>query len=124
MEKCYSIDEECFNLNNIGEVIEQIENDLNEDETPLGRYYWEDDAIPFTHSDIVSPSIVGYFLESLDESLGDEVVEFDCLYSDVSHEEKKILTDLIKDWAEKYVNIGRYYRITNVQEKTIEADDL
>ena len=124
MKKCYSIDGECFNLNNIREVIEQTENALNEDETPLGRCYWEADATPFTHSDIVSPSAVGYFLESLDECMGDEIMDFDYLYSDVSHEEKKILTDLIKDWAEKYVNIGKYCRVRNVQEKTIKADNL
>ena len=124
MTKCYSINEEEFNLDNIGEVIEHIEDNLDEGETALGMKYWEADAVPFTHSDVISTWAIEHFLESLDERMGDEIMDFDCLYTDVSHKEKEVLVDLIKEWAEKYVNVGKYHRVVNVQERTIEIEDL
>ena len=39
MNKCYSTDGENFNLEDMGEVLDRINDDLHEDETPIGIRY-------------------------------------------------------------------------------------
>lgn len=124
MNKCYSINEEDFNLDDIGEVIDTLSSDVHDGGSIVGMVYWEADAVPFTHSDIIPTYTIDHFLESLDERMGDEIMDFDYLYTEVSHKEKQILVDLIKEWADKYVNVGKYYRVVNVQQKFITLDDL
>ena len=124
MDKCYSINEEEFNLDGIGEVIDALESNTFGDENIVGRKYWEADAIPYTHSDILCGWRLHYFLENCDEALGDEIMDFESLYADVGKEAKEELQEILIQWAEKHVDVSRYYKIRNVVENTITLEDL
>lgn len=124
MNKCYSVDEENFGLNDIGEVVDRIEDDLDEDETALGKKYWEADAFPVLHKHIIDDNEILSFLEMLDIQFDEFIEDPDSVYSDVPKEAVTELKDLVLAWADKYVTEGRYYRVENVQERTIEIEDL
>lgn len=124
MNKCYSVDEENFGLNDIGEVVDRIEDDLDEGETALGKKYWEADAFPILHKDIITNNDINSFLHTLDEQFDEFIEDPDSVYSDVPKEAVTELKDLVLAWADKYVTEGKYYRVKNVQERTIELEDL
>lgn len=122
--KYYSINEEEFNLDGIDEVIDSLRDNTPDSASIVGMKYWEADAIPYKHTDVISSHQVYYLLENLDEQLGDEIMDFDPLYTEVSIEAKKELQAILLQWAEKHVTIRRYFKIRNVVEKTIQQEDL
>jgi hypothetical protein len=124
MSKCYSADEESFNIDDFSEVIDKLENNAIEGQSIVGMKYWEADAIPYTHVDVISSHSVYNLLEDLDCQMGDEIPEFDYLYTEASKEAREELLKLLLQWAEKHVDVSRYYKVRNVVQKTIEADDL
>ena len=124
MEKCYSVDEECFNISDMGELIDRIQDNLDEGESAIGKKYWEADAIPVLHKHIIANGDIVSFLETLDEQFDEFIEEPDSVYSDVPKEAISELRDAVLAWADKYVTEGRYYKVTNVQERLIEIEDL
>lgn len=124
MNKCYSINEEEFNLDSISEVIDHIEDNLDESETAIGVKYWVADALPMLHKDMIDLDSVDRFLEALDEQFDEFIEEPDSVYSDVPKEAAQELRQLVLAWADKYVTEGRYYRVMNVRERLIEIEDL
>lgn len=124
MNKCYSTDGENFDLDDMSEVLDRINDDLPEDETSIGIRYWEADAIPVLHKHIITNDDILSFLETLDEQFAEFIEDPDPVYSDVPKEAITELKDLVLKWAGKYVTEGRYYRVKNVQEQTIQIEDL
>ena len=124
MNKCYSTDGENFNLEDMGEVLDRINDDLHEDETPIGIRYWKADAVPVLHKHIIANDDIISFLETLDDQFAEFIEDPDPVYSDVSEEAITELRDLVLSWADRYVTEGRYCRVKNVQEQTIEIEDL
>jgi hypothetical protein len=124
MEKCYSIDEECFDLSTVSEVLDRIEGNLEEGETAIGKKYWEADAVPVLHKHIITDVDIISFLETLDEQFDEFIEEPDSVYSDVPKEAISELRDVILAWADKYVTEGVYYRVRNIQECVTEVEDF
>ena len=115
---CYSTDEELFNHESMGDLIDEINCN---DEDPVGRTYWRGEKKELTHSEGID---VDSFLEQCDERGYEEIGEvYDNCFTDVSDEEKKELHDLILEWAKKRVNI-RFWKTINVQELKITEEDL
>jgi hypothetical protein len=124
MEKCYSIDEECFNLSTMSEVLDRIEGNLEEGETAIGKKYWEADATPVLHKSIITEDDIVSFLETLDEQFDEFIEEPDSVYSDVPKEAVSELRDVVLAWADKYVKEGVYYRVSNIQECVTDIEDF
>lgn len=124
MNKCYSINEEEFNLDDIGEVIDALMSSDSDEDSILGLHYWEGDAVPILHKQIITNDDINCFLETLDEQIYEFIEDPDSVYSDVSKEAVTELKDLVLAWADKHVTDGRYYRVVNVQQKFITLDDL
>lgn len=113
-KKCYSRDEENYNSESLGELIDNYE--LVE-----GDHYWEADAIAITHKDFLD---VDYILENFDEQGYEEVGEvYDNDFINTPKEAKDELEELIKGWAEKHVNL-RYWKVRNSKEFKITKEDL
>lgn len=112
--KCYSADEETFNCESLGGLID-------DNELEVGATYWEADAIEISHDDNID---VHGILENMDERLYEEVGEIaDCDYSDVPPEAKDELAALIAAWAAKHVNL-RYWKVRNVKELKVTSEDM
>lgn len=124
MNKCYSINEENFNLDGIGEVIDALMSSDSDEESILGLHYWEGDAYPILHKHIIGESDIKCFLETLDEQIYEFIEDPDSVYSAVPKEAVTELKDLVLAWADKHVTEGKYYRVVNVQQKVITLDDL
>ena len=124
MHKCYSINEEDFNLDDIGEVIDALMSSDSDEESILGLHYWEGDAIHILHKHIITNDDINFFLEALDEKICEFIEDPDSVYSDVPKEAVTELKDLVLAWADKYVTEGKYYRVVNVQQKFITLEDL
>lgn len=118
IEYCYSTDEELFNLESIGDVVDYL---TSETDSPLGATYWRGDKVPLTLAECID---VGSFLEMCDERAYEEIGEvYDNCFTDVTDEEKKELAELLTEWAKKRVNM-RFWKVINVQELKLTAEDL
>lgn len=116
IEYCYSTDEEMFNHESIGDVIDYI--DL---ENPVGATYWRGEKKELTHVDCID---VDSFLEQCDERAYEEIGEvYDNCFSDVGEDAKKELSNLIEAWAKKHVTI-RFWKVLNIKEMKITGDDI
>ena len=116
IEYCYSLDEEMFNHETIGDVIDNIVL-----ENPVGATYWRGEKQAITHADCID---VDTFLEQLDERAYEEIGEiYDNCFTDIDAVAKQELTDLILAWAKKHVTI-RYWKVLNVKELKITEDDI
>ena len=115
---CYSLDEELFNLESMGDVVDAITNSTDE---PVGATYWRGEKKELTPKDCID---VGSFLEMCDERAYDEIGEvYDNCFTDVTESEKQELHMLITEWAKKCVNI-RYWKVLNTEELKLTAEDI
>lgn len=112
--KCYSVDNETFNMTDFSELHDQL-GDLGEQTA-----YWEADAIPILHTNVMSSSNIDDLLTTLDERAGEDIGEvYDDCYVVVSKPAKEELLALLLAWSEKHVDISRYYYVKNIIEKKI-----
>ncbi len=118
--KCYSTDDEMFNCDSFGDLVDSI------DGPAVGDTYYEADCRSVAVTDFVSRMSVDSILESMDESLYDQIGEsFDSECSDVTAEAKAELLSFLSAWAEKHVNVKRYWLIVGKsREKQFTAEDL
>ena len=115
---CYSTDEESFSHESMGDLLDYING---ETDTPLGATYWRGEKKELTHAELID---VDSFLEQCDERAYEEIGEiYDNCFADVTEAEKMELRELITQWAKKHVNI-RYWKVLNVQELKLTAEDL
>lgn len=124
MFKCYSVNEEDFDLETFDEVIERLEDNSPLGESPLGAKYWEADAVPVLHKHIIASDDIRSFLERLDEQFEEFLEVYDSVYSDVPKEAVDELRDIVLAWADRHITEGRYYRVKDVQQRTITQEDL
>ena len=119
--KCYSTDEENFELE-FSYVIDELSGEY---ESLIGLSYWVADAVEFTNADVIHTYEVDSLLENLDERASDQLGEvFDNDYSTTSPEAKQELLTFLLQWAEKHVNLSRYYLVKNTKELKITQEDL
>ena len=118
IEYCYSTDEEYFNYESIGELLDYLDGETDD---KLGATYWRGEKKELTHGECIN---VEGFLESCDEQGYEEIGEvYDNCFTDVSESAKMELGELITAWAKKHVNL-RYWKVVNVQELKVTQGDL
>lgn len=118
IEYCYSIDEEFFNLDHVGEVIEHLDG-LTDD--LIGHSYWRGEKVALQYNDCID---IEGFLEQCDENAYEHIGEvYDSCFTDVTPEEKAELKEKILNWCEKRVNL-RFWNVKNVVELKITAEDI
>jgi len=121
--KCYSVNEEEFDITDFSDVIYQLLNQLGVDcaSSLIGATYWEADAHPLEYEDVIS---VDWFLEDCDQRAYEEIGEvFDNDFSGCTEQAKKELEELLLSWCEKHVNLP-YWKVENVVKKVIIKEDL
>lgn len=115
---CYSTDEEFYRHTSMEDLIDDVKGKTD---TPVGATYWRGEVAELTLEECID---VDSFLEQCDERAYEEIGEiYDNCFADVNDDEKAELNALIVDWAKKRVNM-RFWKVINVQELKIEADDL
>ena len=118
IEYCYSTDEEFFNYESMGELLDYLDGETDD---KIGATYWRGEKQELTHAECID---VGSFLEMCDERAYEEIGEvYDNRFSDVGDDAKNELGDLILAWAKKHVNI-RYWKVLNVKELKITPEDV
>jgi hypothetical protein len=121
IEYCYSNDGEYFYNDFDQIIIDNLNYELSEGETLIGKTYYRGEAVPITHEECID---VEGFLENCNATAYDDVGEcFDYEFTDVSEEAKQELKNLIVTWAQKHVKLN-YYKVKNVVELKITEDDL
>jgi hypothetical protein len=119
--KCYSIDEECYNMTGLDEVIDALSSD---DNLVVGHSYWEADAEQMTSENAINSTLhqlLDCFDESAYEVIGDA---YDNQFSAVSEDAKAELKKLLTDWSDKHIKLSRYYLVKNSVEKFITEEDI
>ena len=115
---CYSLNEELFDLESMGDVVDAITNSTDE---PVGATYWRGEKQELKLEDCID---VGSFLEMCDERACEEIGEvYDNCFTDVTESEKQELHMLITEWAKKCVNM-RYWKVLNTKELKLTAEDI
>lgn len=123
VNKCYSLNNESFNYDEIGELFADLEAD---GELYEGRVYYEADCKLAEPKDYANSHSVSWMLESLDEQLYDEVGEFsDNDFYNTTKEAKEELREFLESWITKHVNLGRYWKIVGkTREMVVTKEDL
>lgn len=120
IEYCYSTDEEMFNYESVGDVVDELSCNLEEDKL-IGATYWRGEKKALTHAECID---IDSFLEQCDERAYEEIGEvYDNCFADVTEAEKMELGELITAWAKKHVTI-RYWKVLNTKELKITEDDI
>ena len=121
MDKCYSVDEENYNLTEIGDVLDQLDLDGN---LVVGHSYWEADAEELTPEYVITSNLESV-LEQLDDRVYEDLGEvYDNDFMGASADAKAELKTLLIEWTSKHVNISRYYIVKNSVEKFITDEDI
>lgn len=123
LTKCYSMDNESFNYNEVGELFADLESD---GELYEGRVYYEADCKLVEPKDYANSHSVSWMLENLDGQLYDDVGEVsDNDFYNTSREAKEEFQDFLKTWITKHVNVGQYWAIVGQsRELQVTKDDL
>lgn len=106
MKKCYSANDEEFNHESLSDLIDSM------DDPKVGDFYFEGDAESLEPTAGINCYTVDSILENMDERIYEELGEFyDGGCSDVSQEAKDELKAAIETWANKHINLSRYFKI-------------
>jgi len=106
LKKCYSLNDEEFNFNQLGDLLNYM------DDPKVGDTYFEADCKIMTTDDVISLHTVSSLLEGMDEAAYEVVGEvYDNECSDVSEEAEAELQALISAWAVKHINLSRFWKI-------------
>lgn len=118
--KCYSTNNEQFNCEDIGDLLDSM------DDPQVGDTYFEADCAPVAPTDGINSWTVVSLLDGMDEVLYEELGEcYDNDCSGVSDEARAELRSLIEAWATKHINLSRYWKIIGQsRECKLTADDL
>jgi hypothetical protein len=114
---CYSTDEENFQHESMGDLLDYLNV---ETEDKIGATYWKGEKVELSHEDCID---VDSFLEMCDEYAYEELGNYDNCFTDVDDADKAELKALIIEWSKKHV-VMRYWKVRNVQELKITAEDL
>ena len=119
MEVFYSIDDESYNFENLGDLFDALDEDGC---LEVGAAYFEANCRRMTAQDVVP---VGWLLDAIGERMHDEVGEAAADFPNVSQQAKDELQKLLSDWIEKHDNPGSYWTIVGkARRKVVTEDDL
>ncbi len=114
-QKFYSTDDESFNFESIGELMDELDGEGSLEE---GRVYYEGEGERVSVETVVTAHTVDHLLENIDENLYEELGEcYSNDFSDVTAEEREELRNLIVEWAKKHVRIQRYWKMVGRSEE-------
>lgn len=118
--KCYSTDDETFNNDCLGDLIDGM------DDPQVGDTYYEADCVTLAPTEGINSWTVDSILENMDEQVWEEMGEcYDSTYTDVSDEAKAELRILLEAWATKHIDLSRYWKIVGkTRECKLTAEDL
>lgn len=124
-KKCYSLNNEEFNYDELDEAIRDAIDDPKINIGDVVTVY-EGDAVPFKCGDFV-----GSILDDITNTAYDEGGEYSEDYlADVTKEEEadlnKRVADVVNQWADDYGYQPKFYRVDNAKElqaKFIGGDD-
>lgn len=121
--KCYSMDNESFNYDDVSELFADLESD---GELYEGRVYYEADCELVEPKDYANSHTVAWMLENLDEQLYEDAGEVsDNEFYNTSVEAKEEFRQFLETWITKHVNVGRYWKIVGkTREMTVTKEDL
>ena len=124
MKTCYSLDDETFNHDSLGELLDDMAGD--EDGLYVGRPYYEANCEVMTTEHLADDSAVYSLLERMDEDLFEEVGEIsDNDFTSVSPEARAELLALVRGWVDKHVNVSRYWRIVGKsRQQRLTAEEV
>ena len=114
MNKCFSVNNEDFNYEDLESLIE-----CNE-QLRAGDIVWIADAMKPKHSDFVN---VYNIIENMAEEAWDVVGEAAEDYGDVSKEAELELEAIVTAWAGKYCHIT-FFEVKNVREYILQEGDF
>jgi hypothetical protein len=116
---CYSADGETFSHESLGALIDN-------DELQVGDTYYEADSEPLKAGDCLRPHVIENLLECMDERLWDLANAMpDNPFSGVSPEARNELRSLVLAWAERHVDLTRYWHIVGEPRQCVlTPDDL
>lgn len=117
-EKCWSLDEEQFNHEDLDEVIQLIV-DLHGTIEP-GHVVWFGTAIKPDAGDFVDADRV---IDDMTDAAWDVAGEFAEDFPEVSAEARQELNELLEGWARKHCEVN-FYTVTDVQPYTITQADI
>lgn len=120
LDKCYSLNDEEFNFKSIADLIEMYVD------PQVGGRYWEADCKPLQPTDGINGYTVESLLEGMDERIYEDTGEvYDNECSNVSDEAKAELHGLLEAWANKHIDLSRYWKIIGKpRECQLTAEDL
>lgn len=120
LDKCYSLNDEEFNITEMGDLIDQHNN------PEVGGIYWEADCKPLLPTDGINSHTVDSLLENMDERIYEDTGDvYDNECSNVSDEAKAELNGLLRSWAIKHIDLSRYWKIIGkTRECKFTAEDL
>ena len=120
LKKCYSLNDEDFNFDSMSDLIDSC------DDPKVGDTYWEADCRTMQSTDVINSYTVDSLLENMDERIYEDVGEvYDNECSYVTDEAKTELRNLMEAWAEKHINLSRYWKIIGKsRECKFTEDDL
>ena len=117
-EKCYSTDEESFDIDNVCDVFDELESN---GKLKAGQCYWVADAVKQKPSWYFSvDNLLNNLTESAADNGGGEYAEY---FPNVSSDEKAELNKLICDWLDAKVAVT-FYNVEHPVEIEITQADI
>ncbi|WP_349616962.1 hypothetical protein [Azotobacter salinestris] len=113
--ECWSTNEEDFNSLSLDELIGSNEH------LKVGDTVWKGEAV---HPDPTSYIDAGDVIELIGGRAYDDCGEYAEDFPDVSGEAKAELDELLAGWIRKHCSTTSFYKVSNVVEYTLTAEDL
>lgn len=119
-EKKYSLNDEDYIYNDVGEVIDAI---CSDDEELIGHVYYEIDCRPMEASDIINTTAI---LESFDNALYEEIGDTaDSVFYSLPKEAHNELQVFLTSFIYKHACLKGYWKcIGKARELEITEDDV
>jgi len=119
MKTVYSRNDEDFNFEEVGDVLDDMRSD---DGLSVGDVYYEADAVDVDHATYIDATGI---LEMLDERAYDEIGEcYNADYSGASQIAKQELYALLVDWSKKHVNLNYWIIKGKSRELKVTQEDI
>lgn len=117
---CYSWNDEEYNCDSFGDLLDSA------DDPKVGDTYYEADCVTLEPTAGINSWTVDSLLEGMDERIYEDIGEcYDNECSGVSDEARAELRALIEVWAQKHINLFRYWKIVGKpREMKLTEDDL
>lgn len=117
--KCYSTDEECFNDNEIDDVIEEF---IANSDCPAGGIFtvYEGDATLWKASDFLPTNLVETLAENTYEEAGEYAAGWPPYTPEQAADLQQRIEDVVDQWADDYGLQPKFFRVENVRQITVK----